>query len=354
VQIKVTDSDGAGSNTASVNVNVSNVAPTVAFAASQPTSADEGQTKHYSYTVSDPGVDDFTVAAGFPKCGTDNTASNATTTASGGSFDCTFADGPSTPAVQIQVNDSDTAASNTATANVTVANIKPTIGPFNNTSPGIAGPLVFVPATFSGTFTDPGRIDGMWKAYWTWDGTLDPGPFQQYPNNTTDSHDFANSHQYTSPGCNHTAMVRIVDKDGASDEKSLTIGVGTGAFLPPMTNQPVTNKLKNGQVLPVKIQITNCSGVGQNSLVPAIRLAAGDQTTTPDDVAVAITVPTSASNADTTGVMRSSGSDGSYIYNMNINLPPSALNTDYTVIIYPYGNGQPVGPTLRHVIQATK
>jgi hypothetical protein len=50
--------------------------------------------------------------------------------------------------------------------------------------------------------------------------------------------------------------------------------------------------------------------------------------------------------------MRSSGSDGSYIYNMNVNLPK--LNTDYTVLIYPYGNGQPVGPTLRHVIQATK
>ena len=49
--------------------------------------------------------------------------------------------------------------------------------------------------------------------------------------------------------------------------------------------------------------------------------------------------------------MRSSGSDGSYMYNMLVDIP---LNTDYTVVIYPYGNGQPVGPTMRHVIQATK
>ncbi|MFL5755957.1 MAG: hypothetical protein ACJ77N_06620, partial [Chloroflexota bacterium] len=93
-------------------------------------------------------------------------------------------------------------------------------------------------------------------------------------------------------------------------------------------------------------------GAGVSNLVPAIRLGAGDQTATPDDAVVAITVPTSVSIADTTGVMRSSGSDGSYIYNMNINIP---LNTDYTVVIYPYWTtGTPAGVTLRHVIQATK
>jgi hypothetical protein len=51
--------------------------------------------------------------------------------------------------------------------------------------------------------------------------------------------------------------------------------------------------------------------------------------------------------------MRSSGSDGSYIYNMSVNL--AKLNTDYTVIIYPYGTtGAGASQTLRHVIQATK
>ena len=62
--------------------------------------------------------------------------------------------------------------------------------------------------------------------------------------------------------------------------------------------------------------------------------------------------PTSSSAADTTSVMRSSGSDGSYIYNMNVSIP---LNSDYTVIIYPFWtSGTASGPSLRHVIQATK
>lgn len=118
-----------------------------------------------------------------------------------------------------------------------------------------------------------------------------------------------------------------------------------------MTNQPVTNKLKNGQVLPVKVQLTDCSGAPLNGLSPAIRLMAGDQTAVPDDSAVTIT-PTSVSAADTTGVMRPSGSDGSYIYNMNVNIP---LNTDYTVVVYPYGATPPNNTqTLKHVIQATK
>jgi hypothetical protein len=97
-------------------------------------------------------------------------------------------------------------------------------------------------------------------------------------------------------------------------------------------------------------------GIAEESVhvVQALDFSGTFLVATPDDVTVDITIPTSASNADTTGVMRSSGSDGSYIYNMNINLPQSALNSDYTVIIYPYGNGQPVGPTMRHVIQATK
>src|SRR5207302_1828588 len=45
----------------------------------------------------------------------------------GGSFDCTFADGPSTPSVQIKVADSDGAASNTSSVAVSVANVAPTV-----------------------------------------------------------------------------------------------------------------------------------------------------------------------------------------------------------------------------------
>ena len=115
-----------------------------------------------------------------------------------------------------------------------------------------------------------------------------------------------------------------------------------------MTNQPVTDKLKNGQVLPVKVRITDCAGAAVNSLAPAIRLIKGDLTPLNDDATAAIT-PTSASAADTTGVMRGQGG-GDYIYNLQVNLP--SLNTDYTVVIYPYGISSPM--ELGHVVQATK
>ena len=39
------------------------------------------------------------------------------------------------------------------------------------------------------------------------------------------------------------------------------------------------------------------------------------------------------------------------MYNLSVNL--AKLNTDYTVVIYPYGIGVTT-QTLRHVIQATK
>jgi hypothetical protein len=101
-------------------------------------------------------------------------------------------------------------------------------------------------------------------------------------------------------------------------------------------------------VLPVKVKLTDCSGAPITNLSPAIVLKKGDMTVFNDDSVVAIT-PGSVSGADTTGFMRSSG-DGSYIYNMSVNI---LLNTDYTILIYPYGAGTPT-QYLAHVIQATK
>jgi len=161
-------------------------------------------------------------------------------------------------------------------------------------------------------------------------------------------------HQYLTAACGRVVTVKVIDDDTGYVVATMTVNTGTGGFLAPMTNQPVTNKLKNGQVLPVKIQLSDCTGAAVNGLTPAIRLAAGDQTATSDDITVAITPP-SVSGADTDGWMRPSNPNGTYIYNMQVNIP---LNTDYTVVIYPYAvqstgalNG---GYTLRHVIQATK
>jgi hypothetical protein len=141
VRIQVRDADEpAGSSTADSNiatteVHVRNVAPSVTLAG--PAQVDENTTdaRLYSFSVSDPGQDGFTVASGFPSCGTDGSLvdGSLSTTASGGSFECRFPDGPANPTVSMRVRDADepagsmTADSNVATRAVSVANVAPMV-----------------------------------------------------------------------------------------------------------------------------------------------------------------------------------------------------------------------------------
>ena len=132
----------------------------------------------------------------------------------------------------------------------------------------------------------------------------------------------------------------------------MTVQVGTGEFLPPMTNQPVTDKLKNGQVLPVKVRIADCNGNPITGLSPAISLKKGDLTDGVEDNSTIAVTPDSVSSADTTGFMRYT--DGFYMYNMRVNLPTADLGVAYTVLISP-GIPSYVGTMqLRHKIVATK
>ena len=199
--------------------------------------------------------------------------------------------------------------------------------------------------SFSATWTDPGS--DSWAALLNY---YDGLPLSETLSNLTTKSFSGVTHAFASAGCNKSASLKVTDDDGgASDTATATASVGTGSFLAPLTNQPVTDKLRNGQVLPVKVKFTDCSGAPLTNLQPAIRLLQGDLSPISDDTTTAITVPTSTSAADTTGVMRSMG-DGSYIYNMNVNLP--TLGKDYTIIVYPYGTSDP--RKLGKVIQATR
>jgi putative hemolysin len=126
VSASATDSDGDTGAAATQTVTVNNVAPTVALAATNDLSVNEETQHTYSFTVTDPGVDTFSVVS--VSCGTGgNQVGTTTTTASGGSFVCSFPDGPASPIVSVQVKDSDNANSNTATQTITVANVAPTV-----------------------------------------------------------------------------------------------------------------------------------------------------------------------------------------------------------------------------------
>ena len=251
-------------------------------------------------------------------CGTGGTNVGGSLTAT--EFKCKFPDGGAAPTISVTVKDDDGASGSDSHA-VTVTNVADDHELHGNKLP--TGPLVYVASTFTTIFSDPGA--DTWRANFTWsDGSPLTDLVTPFVSGQTVMHTFATA------GCGKTQRVRVTDDDGGYDERTTTVNVGTGGFLPPMTNQPVTNKLKNGQVLPVKIQISDCGGAAVNGLTPAIRLLQGDQTTTFDDAEIPITPP-SVSSADTNGYMRASGG-GSYIYNMSVNVQ---LNTDYTVVIYP-------------------
>jgi hypothetical protein len=285
--------------------------------------------------------------------GSAHTTFSATTQGSFGSKYHTYADNGALPyTVTVKVTDKDGGVG-TATFKVTVSNVAPTVTTFTGTNV-LYGPLVFgLTGSFSGSFYDPGLVDYPWTLSFNWDGNTSGPTTQVTTADPTGNHAFSVKPYFTSAGCTKTATVTVTDKDGGVGTKSATISVGMGNFLPPMTNQPVTDQLKNGQVLPVKVQIADCNGNPINGLSPSIGIVQGDQTTDVADNTLEPIAFSSVSSADTTGVMRQSG-DGSYIYNLRINFGTSSLPATYTVVITPNILGYASTLTLRHKLYITK
>ena len=126
VTAQATDSDLEAGNTATREVAISNVAPTVTFDAGLPDSVDEGQaTIAYSYTIFDPGAD--TVTAVDVSCGANGTVDSESFDDDSGTFTCVFPDGDATSTVSAQATDSDNDAGNTAELEVTIDNIAPEV-----------------------------------------------------------------------------------------------------------------------------------------------------------------------------------------------------------------------------------
>jgi len=339
VTVKVTDKNGA-SDTKTFKVAVANVAPTADLGNNGP--KPEGSAVTVSFTnVADPSSGD--TAAGFHygfACTASTTlATSYAAAVDGASKSCTFADN-GTYVVKGRIFDRD-GGYRTYDTTVTVTNVGPTITSFTGTN-SLAGPLVFAPSTFKTDFLDPGTVDTH-KADFTWSSGL-PATQTVLPFTTGQKvdHTFA-------PGCNRTATVTVTDKDGGSDTKSTSVNVGTGTWLPPLADQPVSDKLKNGQVLPVKVKIADCNGVAVSGLAPVIQMVKGDQTAVNDDSAQVITI-SSVSAADTGTTMRESS--GTYMYNLRVSVAQSELNQDFTLIISPYGTSTP--QTMRHVIVPIK
>jgi hypothetical protein len=315
-------------------VTIHNVAPTATF--NHP-SADVPEGTSFSLSLTDP--QDVTPDLSGLTYRFDCGSGTYTAWSAASSKSCPTTD-DATLTVRGEIKDKDGGVT-AYTGTVTVKNVAPTITSFTGTDT-IAGPLVFAPSTFTTQFTDPGADT------WVGDFTFSDGtPLDVHVPGFTSG--MTLTHRFLTTGCSRSATVKVTDDDGGSDTASTTVTVGSGDFLPPVTNTPVTDKLKNGQVLPVKIRITDCNGVATTGLAPSILLKRGDLTDITDNVTDAIQ-PQSVSSADTTGVMRAA--DGAYMYNMKVSVPSADLGTPYTIVIYPYGGS--TGPSMRHKIVATK
>ena len=233
VTVQATDSDNAAGNTASRPVTVTNVAPTVTL-----TGLDEvveGSTHTYSFTVSDPGMDTFTLNAGYPTCGLNGTlvAGSLNVTAAGGSFQCTFPDGPASTSVVVKVTDSD-GASDTDSEDVLVvaiANVAPTVtAPANQTADEGENKSFNL-----GSFTDPGP-DGPWAVSVDWgDGSTDTTFNQAAPGSLGTA-----SHTYADGPATRTVTVTVTDADNASDAETFSVSVTNVAPTVAFTAGPVT------------------------------------------------------------------------------------------------------------------
>lgn len=349
-----------GSYTVAVDCTVAtNTPPTVAFDASQPSTAVEGDTKAFSFTITDTQGGAMTYAAGYPDCGSGNTVSAPLISATGGSFDCTFVDGlvPAVnSAVKVKVVDSGNLASNEASTSVTVSNANPVVAApsFSNTSINCGSSVNLTGISFS----DAGTIDYPWAVNINWgDGSTDTS----YNTNTQGSQS-SQSHTFSTPGT-FAATVGVTDKDSGygSNTSSNTVTVNQYAvtFLAPFDGSSpsnlITNTMKSGRVVPVKAVIYDyCSGTYVTDPAAVVKIVVKATTigSLADNDAVEIYADAGASNSNTLQFRWSADSTapggGFWIYNLDsktaIGGSAMVVNTTYRVDVF-VGSARATGTT---------
>ena len=223
ITVDLVDEDGTFLDRANaLAVHVNNVAPTAHLTGAD--EVDEGTTHTYTFTVTDPGVDTFTVnTPAYPDCGTGGNyiGGSLSTNLGGGSFQCSFPDGPTTTDVKIRVTDSD-GASDTDTENVVVVdvlNVDPVVtlaGP----SPVLEGSTY----TYSFTTTDDGTPETFSRDAQSCDG----GVLSATSFNSVDGSGSFDCTYADGPD-SHNPSVTVSDGDGGSDSDSLLVSVSNVA-----------------------------------------------------------------------------------------------------------------------------
>ncbi len=205
---------GCATATVMVNVNPVNDAPLVHV--SGPGSVSEGSVAEYSFTVSDvdPG-DTFDVVTDSPSCDGGTLVSGSLQVEShGGSFHCSFADGPASESVSVTVADAAGTPDDDATTTV-VNNVSPSV-----TIQSLAAGQAFVPVEFEltleATFTDPGDD--------THSATVEWGDGSTSRLASVARSGFSASHAYDDPDT-YEITVTVTDSDGSDDVVRTTVEV---------------------------------------------------------------------------------------------------------------------------------
>lgn len=231
-------------------------------------------------------------------------------------------------------------------ATVTVSNANPVVAAPTWSSTSVA---CRAPATLTGiSFSDAGAIDFPWNVNVAWgDGSTDTNF-----NTNVQGAQSNQSHTYNAPGT-YSATVGVTDKDGGSGTNftatSLTVlQTYTVNFLQPFDNsspsQLITNTMKSGRTVPVKVTIyDDCTQAYVTDPAAAVKifLSTGTSTGSSSD-AVEVYADAGASNGNTLYFRWTSDSsapgNGFWIYNLDsrtaLNGSALVINTTYRIDVY--------------------
>jgi PKD repeat protein len=245
VRARIIDKDN-GYTTYTTPVVVNNVPPIVTL--SGPNTAGAGDTKTYTFTISDPGADTQSYAVGYPTCGLNGTINGTPTiTNSGGSFQCTFGTGASST-VSVKVNDG-TANSNESSIPVTV-NRPPTVSSGGNVS-GAEGSAI----ALHGTASDPDGDTFTVKWTYTTGAGVDAGAMCSFANDA-----MANTTITCTDDGMYNVKLEATDSKGAKSSSTAVVTVSNANPVVTAANQTPDPKAVN---IPVTV-VANFTDAGKN------------------------------------------------------------------------------------------
>ena len=303
----------------------------------------EGSALGFTFACTDPGTADTWNAAVDWGDGSGMESLGAVTCNSGTITPShTYAD-DGTYVVTLSVTDDD-GDTGTHSANAIVANANPVVA-----APAWASTSVSCrkPATLTNiSFSDAGLEDNPWHVNIDWgDGSTDT----DY-NTDTQGAQANQAHTYNAPGT-YTALVAVTDKDlgsGSNVSNSLTVNQTYSVkFLQPFDGSSpsnlITNTMKSGRVVPVKVTISDdCAQayVTDPAALVRINLLASGSTASND--AVEVYADAGASNGNTLYFRWTSDASapggGFWIYNLDsktaLNGSAMVINTTYRIDVF--------------------